>query len=86
MTVEIQTLQSSMCRVCDMATHRVGPRELEARREVVEGVGLGAERVLGARHAREQARRAVHAQLADVHVRLGRAHRPPLCAWSAYCY
>lgn len=45
---------------------------------MVEGVVARADGVLGARHLGEQARRAVHAQLADVHVRLRRAHRPPL--------
>ena len=59
-------------------TYRICARDLEAVREVVEGVDARAHGVLGPRHLREQARAAVHAQLADVHVRLRRTHRTTL--------
>lgn len=57
-----------------MRTDRVGACDLEAVREVVEGVRPGAERVLGAGHLGEEPGGAVDAQLADVHVLLARAH------------
>lgn len=59
-------------------TYSVSARDLEPLREVVEGVGLGANGVLRPRHLGEQSRRAVHAQLADVHMLLRRTHRTTL--------
>lgn len=63
------------CSITDI--YRVSARDPEPLREVVEGVGLGADGVVP-RCLAEQSRRPVHAQLADVHVRLGRAHRTTL--------
>lgn len=59
-------------------TDRVCARDLESMREVVECVGPGTDGVLGPRHLGEEPGAAVHAQLADVHVRLRRAHRTTL--------
>lgn len=64
--------------MCCKRTHGVCPGDLEPFGEVVESVRFGTDGVLGARYLGEQARRPIHAQLADVHVGFARAHRPAL--------
>lgn len=70
--------KSTIIKKFVLYTDRVCARDLESMREVVECVGPGTDGVLGPRHLGEEPGAAVHAQLADVHVRLRRAHRTTL--------